>query len=313
MQIRFWGVRGSIPTPLSPTQIQSKITAAIQRITLKDIESVDSKQRFLSSLPSWIFGTIGGNTSCVGYKNSVDTHIIFDAGTGIRGLGKTFDKSVNNEIHLLLSHYHWDHIQGLPFFDPIYWPNTTMHIYSPDESAPFFLREQMKQPFYPVQYDTAFTKNIIYHKIEPGIKFFINSTEISCKKMSHPGSSYSYSVYENGKKFIYATDVELNATDFEKTKENTDFFQNADVLILDSQYTVEEAAEKENWGHSAFCYAIDFASTWNISTLYLYHHEPTYDDRKVHSILQAGQWYSDYIDKGKVSVRLATEDTEIEI
>ena len=131
--------------------------------------------------------------------------------------------------------------------------------------------------------------------------------------MSHPGNSYAYAVTENGHKFVYATDVELNHPDFVRTKEHDDFFGGADVLVIDSQYTVEEAYAKQGWGHSAFCYAIDFAVAWKVKKLYLFHHDPMYDDRKLNSILQSAHWYADYSAKNAVVVDLATEGLEIKL
>ena len=131
--------------------------------------------------------------------------------------------------------------------------------------------------------------------------------------MSHPGNSYSYAVTENGKKFVYATDVELSQKDFERTAARTNVFKNADIIVLDSQYTVAEAHQKENWGHSAFCYAVDFAVHWNIKTIYLFHHEPTYDDKKLNSILLSARWYAEYIEHPEIQIYLATENMVISL
>ena len=106
---------------------------------------------------------------------------------------------------------------------------------------------------------------------------------------------------------------ELSSSDFEKTPERAAVFENADVLILDSQYTVEEAAKKVNWGHSAFCYAVDFAIAWKIKKLYLFHHETTYDDKKLNSILESARWYANYITQNSVKVYLSTEGLEIHL
>jgi phosphoribosyl 1,2-cyclic phosphodiesterase len=129
--------------------------------------------------------------------------------------------------------------------------------------------------------------------------------------MSHPGCSYSYAFIKDNKKFVYATDVELKSSDFSKTIETEMVFKDADCIVLDSQYTVEEAFRKENWGHSAFCYAIDFAIHYNIKNIYLFHHEPTYDDKKLDSMLQAARWYAQYIEHSDIKIHLAKEDSEI--
>lgn len=312
MKIRFWGVRGSIATPISAAQIQSKIVAVVAAISARDIESENARQNFISNLPEHIYGTIGGNTACLEVHNANGDRIILDAGTGIRACGKQYVNEKNAVYHLLFSHFHWDHIQGLPFFDPAYKPGTTLNIYSDYPNMRRFLREQMQPPYFPVKID-ALTKNIVWHDIKDNVPFKIGSTEVMTKSMFHPGGSHSYLLMENGKRFIYATDVELQQRDFQRTEQNAAFFENTDVLVLDSQYTIEETAQKEGWGHSAFCYAIDFAVFWNIRHLYLFHHEPMYDDKKIYKILKSAQWYSDYVCGGKVAVHLAIEGQEIEL
>ena len=170
----------------------------------------------------------------------------------------------------------------------------------------------MQEPYYPVRMN-SFTKNIQFHTIETAKTYQIGDVTVSAMKMSHPGDSYAFAVTESDKKIIYATDVELNSSDFERSPEHEAFFKDADVLIHDSQYTVEEAYTKQGWGHSAFCYAIDFAVAWNIKKLYLFHHDPTYDDRKVNSILQSARWYANYIAHDAVKVYLAVEGQEIKL
>lgn len=311
MKIQFWGVRGSIPTPLTPQQIQSKIIAAIQRITVNDLKSEESRAKFISTLPSWIFGTTGGNTACVEVK-SYDNELIFDAGSGIRALGKSKNIATNKKFNLFFSHFHWDHIQGLPFFEPAYNQSSIFHVYSPFENFEKYLKAQMEEPYYPVPFDIL-TKNFNFHKIGTGIPLEIGNTKVVSCKMNHPGESYSYAVIEGNKKFVYATDVELKSKDYLNSPENEYVFKDADCIVLDSQYTVEEAYNKENWGHSAFCYAIDFAVHWNIKKIYLFHHEPAYDDKKLNSILQAARWYAQYIERSDIEIHLAKEDMVIEL
>ena len=312
VNVKFWGVRGSIPTPLSAQQIQAKISAAIQRITPDDIKSSDSRERFIASLPSWIFGTTGGNTPCVELTSAANEKIIFDAGTGIRVMGKLGQPAENLHYNLFFSHFHWDHIQGLPFFDSAYNPNIIFEVYSPFENMKEYLAKQMAAPFYPVDF-SAIEKHFRFNVIKPGEILEIGSAEISCIKMAHPGDSYSYSVVEDGKKFVYATDIELGSKDFVHTAERSAIFENADVMLIDSQYTVEEALRKENWGHSAFCYAIDFAVAWKIKKMYMFHHEPTYDDRKLNTILESALWYANYVSGDSLDIEIAREGNIFEL
>jgi len=312
--IHFWGVRGSIPTPLTPAQVQAKIAAVVARITPQDIQSEDAKEKFLASLPSYLFGTVGGNSACVELKSDNGTEFVLDCGSGLRAMCKNGTPPADKHYNILMSHFHWDHIQGIPFFDASFNPATKIDFYSTFPAAERILAEQSRCPYFPKSgsWDSV-KKQFTFHLLQEGVPFEISGVKINTHKMKHPGNSFSYSFEENGKKFIYATDVELQEIDFSKDRKSNYFFENADVVILDSQYTVEEAIQKENWGHSAFCYAIDFANTWHIKKLYLFHHEPTYDDKKIFSILQSARMYASYTAHTDVQVFLAIEGQEIEI
>jgi phosphoribosyl 1,2-cyclic phosphodiesterase len=159
----------------------------------------------------------------------------------------------------------------------------------------------------------SFTKKVNFHYPEVGKPFTVGSAAIEMKKMQHPGGSYAYAITEKEKKFIYATDVELSANDFTRDEQNTSFFNHADAIVLDAQYSFGEAIQKENWGHSAFCYAIDFADFWKIKNLYLFHHEPSYDDAKIYSIYKAAQQYAESVSGTNVQVFCATEGLVLDL
>jgi phosphoribosyl 1,2-cyclic phosphodiesterase len=168
----------------------------------------------------------------------------------------------------------------------------------------------MRVPYFPVPMDVmgcGKTFSLISGTASVG------GAVVACRRMNHPGASYSYSVTAGTKRFIYATDTELSPDDFLRNDENAAFFGGAEILVIDSQYTLGEAIEKYSWGHSAFSMAVDFASNWGIRKLYLFHHDPTYDDRKLYGILQSARWYVDHMSIRGVEVRLATEGTEIDL
>lgn len=309
-------MRGSIPTPLSSQQIKAKIFAAMQKASASDLASSESIEKFVSSLPWWISGTVGGNTPCVELTLKDNTKLIFDAGSGMRVMGKLSELPEDKHYHLFMSHFHWDHIQGLPFFDSSYNPNVIFEVYSPFKDMKEYLAKQMIAPYYPVDF-SVIEKHFNFHVIEPGTELQIGQAKISCIKMSHPGDSYSYSVTEGEgaarKKFVYATDIELGSKDFAYTEGRSAVFEDADVMLIDSQYTVEEALRKENWGHSAFCYAIDFAESWKIKKMFMFHHEPTYDDRKLNTILESAKWYANYVSDGGLEIDIAREDEAFDL
>lgn len=312
MKIKFWGVRGSLPTPLSSEQVKSKITAAIQRISLKDLESNDTREKFISTLPDWLYGTTGGNTSCVTLSDNEGHTVVLDAGTGIKSFGESFKPKKDTEISIFLSHLHWDHIQGFPFFETSYNPNVKINFYSCHSGAKDSFYRQQNFDNFPVTFENLQSK-IDFKQLSVGETSFIDGFEVNSCKMNHPGDSYAYAFSKKSKKVVYATDSEIKKEDFEESAEREKVFRNADVIIIDSQYTVEEASRKENWGHTAFCNSIDFAAHWGISTVFLFHHEPNYDDKKLNTILDSARWYAEFILHKKMEIYLATENLEFEI
>jgi phosphoribosyl 1,2-cyclic phosphodiesterase len=311
MRIHFWGVRGSLPAPQMPSQIKSKISSILERLKPSDIESSESKERFLAGLPPWLFGTVGGNTPCVSIDvDKSEGVIVFDSGSGLREMGMAMTKEKPKPVHyhIFYSHLHWDHIQGLPFFNPAYDPSVSIDFYSPMENLKTALCGQMAPPYFPVPMESMTSKKIFHHLTG---KVRVNSLEISCKKLNHPGGSYAYAVNDGKHRFIYATDTELSAADFIRQGENTPFFEGADIIALDAQYTLGEAIEKYNWGHSAFSMAVDFAASWGIKHVVLFHHDPTYDDRKLVNILQSARWYTERMGIKDIEISLATEGLEL--
>jgi phosphoribosyl 1,2-cyclic phosphodiesterase len=313
MRIRFWGVRGSLPSPLLPGQIKSKISAIIDRLTAEDLADRESRERFMAGLPPWLFGSVGGNTPCVTvHVNNSPEILIFDAGSGIRELGNAMFKEQPkpSRYHLFLSHVHWDHIQGLPFFTPAYDPSVKLDFYSPVAELEQIIQSQMQPPLFPVRMDTMGSKRS-FHILNGPIK--VESFDISYKSMNHPGGCYSYLINDGKHRVIYATDTELTAADFSKDRENIQFFQEADLIIIDCQYTLGEAIEKYNWGHNAFSMAVDFAANWGIKHMVLFHHDPTYSDHKIYNMLQSASWYLERMNIKGIELSLATEGLEIEL
>jgi len=326
MRIRFWGVRGSLPSPQLPSQIKSKISAIIERLTPGDLESSDSRERFLADLPPWLFGTAGGNSPCLSVQLDDDSVtpdsfvpkelavpkelLVFDAGTGLRELGMamTKKKTKPSAYHVFFSHFHWDHIMGLPFFNPAYDPGVAINFYSPLSAMETVLHGQMTSPYFPIHMESMASRKS-YNTLSGTTR--ILGASVSFRKVNHPGDSYAYKVDDGKHSFIYSTDTELSANDFIKNEENTAFYSNTDLLVIDSQYTLGEAIEKYNWGHSAFSMAVDFAANWNIKHMVLFHHDPAYDDHKLFNILQSAKWYTERMNIKGIKLSLAVEDMEI--
>ncbi len=313
MRVRFWGVRGSLPKPLTPEQVRAKISAVLQMARPEDLISQESRERLIGRLPESLFGTVGGNTTCVEFRTSSDDVIIFDAGSGIKQFGSSLreERDTARVFHIFFTHFHWDHLQGLPFFSKLHDPEATIHFYSIKPELRTIIEAQMHEPYFPIRLDAASAKLVFHHIDSAPVK--IGSASVTCRSMHHPGESVSYRVEDEGKTAIFATDTELSEPDFEKNRKNREYFEGADLIILDSQYTLGEAIEKYNWGHSSYSLAVDFASAWRIARLVLFHHEPDYDDRKLYSMRQSADWYRSHLTNKNVDIDLAAEGLVIQL
>lgn len=315
MTIRIWGARGSHPTPLRPEDLQSKIASVVQRIRPSDIASPDARERFLSRLPPWLFGTPGGNTTCIEVSLSDGSTILIDAGSGIIPLSAELQRRVDRDIrefHILFTHFHYDHLQGLPFFAPAYNPNCSVHFYSPVEDFETTIRNQMRHPYFPITMEDRMQALLLFHTLKSQ-PLRIGDASITWHPLNHPGGAFGYRIEEEGKVFVHASDVELREEDFQRTPENRDFFADADALILDTQYTLGEAIEKYNWGHSSFSLGVDFASAWKVKRLYLFHHEPRYSDKRLYKNLQSARWYANRLGNQDLEIYLSEEGSEIQL
>jgi phosphoribosyl 1,2-cyclic phosphodiesterase len=313
MLVKFWGVRGSIPTPLTAPQLKSRIAAVVQRIRPSDLDSAESREIFLANLPPHLFGTVGGNTTCVEISDTDGTLIIIDAGSGIRELGIDLKNRVRpvRDIHVLFTHFHWDHLQGLPFFEPAFDGSFTITFHSPAAGYERFVRNQMRAPYFPIEMGVMNAK-ISFEELKDPV-FRIGDIKIKWKRMKHPGSSYSYRFSRDNKAVIFATDSEITSDEFDQTDENRSYFADIDILILDSQYTLEESINKRDWGHTSYSLAVDLATQWSIKNLVLFHHEPQYNDKKVMGILRSAQWYKNHLANNGTNVVLAIEGMEMTV
>ncbi len=290
----FKGVRGSIPTPASSQQIEEKLSKAIDLIEPKDLENAESRKNFIQSLPLEIKGCYGGNSSCVLVE--VGGHnLVFDAGTGMRILGlewleQEFGKG-KGEAHIFISHTHWDHIMGIPFFNPFFIAGNKFTIYGAHNDLAGRLEYQQEEDHFPVSFE-SFEADINIVQLEETESLEFDDVKITWKLNYHPGDSFSFRVDYKGKSIVYATDAEYRDFGRGKFKEEVAFFKDADMLIFDSQYTfIEGMEEKKDWGHSSTIIGADIALEANIKKLAFYHHEPNYDDFKLAELLKETQDY----------------------
>ncbi|MCK9211940.1 MAG: MBL fold metallo-hydrolase [Ignavibacteriaceae bacterium] len=286
MQVRFWGVRGSVPAPLNGKQIRKKMLRVLEFAAEKDISTPQNREEVLDSLSKEECLVIGGNTTCVEVKTN-DAHIILDMGSGIRELGyEIMSLNKNNkpmQFHIFLSHTHWDHIQGFPFFLPAYLPNYHLTIHSPHSELQKRLEYQQDFRFFPVSTDYMLAKKE-FVQLERDEEIKINNTVVKHIELHHPGKSFAYRIESEGKSFVFATDGEYNNLSFEKINTYIDFYNQADLLAFDAQYSFDEEIEKIDWGHSSALFGVDISIKAGVKKLAITHHGPERNDDAIRKL-----------------------------
>ncbi|HEX6466649.1 MAG TPA: MBL fold metallo-hydrolase [Terriglobales bacterium] len=272
LKIRFWGVRGSTPTP--------------QAENLR----------------------YGGNTSCVELRINGQLYV-FDCGTGFRNLGKQLLKeSAGSPInaHIFLSHFHWDHIQGVPFFTPLYSSEDNrffFHSSNRTRGLRGALEEQMSSPYFPVKMKDMAAHRSFYNIAEDRVAF--DDCVIQSIWLNHPQGCLGYRIETKDKVVVYATDNEPGHPIFDKNVRK--LAEGADLLIYDAQYLPDEyEAHKRGWGHSHWREAVNIVMESGAKELVLFHHDPEHDDNCIDSMVRRA---SEYYPK----VRAACEGLEIEL
>lgn len=316
MKVKFWGVRGSIPTPQTSLQIKQKIQRILRKINEKQLSDPAAINRYIDSLSPVEAGTIGGNTACIEVRAD-NQLIIFDMGSGIKNLGNYIMKNDQTteglDLHIFITHTHWDHLSGFPFFAPAFLPNNTLHFYSGHPNLKERLEIQQDYRFFPVALNQMGAKKE-FTQLEHNSSIHIGDVKITNFPLYHPGGCFGYRVDYAGKSFVYATDSEYKDLNGNNTKRYLEFFKNAGLLVFDAQYTFEEAIHKEDWGHSSALVGIDFAVQADVKRLALFHHEPERDDFEIEAILQKSIDYSkiNYPDYN-LDIFLAVEGLEVKL
>jgi len=230
------------------------------------------------------FQEFGGNTSCIEisyYKGEKRHALILDAGTGIRNLGKALKENHHQsteDLYIAFTHFHWDHIQGFPFFQPAFDPEQRIHIIAMGRDRGFsnlkeIFEAQMQERYFPVQLDNM-GAHFDFIMTESRTRVF-NGTTITARKHQHPGGAYSYRFERDGKRIVICTDIEHGTSLDHHTIQ---FAKDADILIHDAQYTEKELLTRRGWGHSSFKQAVEVAQRAEVKSLIMTHHDPDHND-----------------------------------
>lgn len=290
MKVRFWGTRGSIPVSLTAPDIRAKLVSALQGARDVDLRAPGAIDAYVDGLGFDVAGTYGGHSSCVQIDAGGPEHIVLDLGTGVRALGQRmierFGPGVPQTYHVFLSHLHWDHIMGLPFFTPVYIRGNRIVVHSCHPHVEFALRRQQAEPSFPVRFE-QFAADIVFDVMQPGQAVEIAGTTVRSLHQRHAGDSYGWRFERGGRAVVYSTDSEHRLEDEAERARFIAFFQDADVVVFDAMYSLAEAISvKADWGHSSNIVGVELCQAARARTLVLFHHEPAYSDAQIQQVLQ---------------------------
>ena len=261
MELKFWGVRGSIPTP-APENL-------------------------------WF----GGNTTCLELRLSNGGVVILDGGTGARKLGLDLlqrSKGQSLKLDMLLTHFHWDHIQGIPFFAPLYSPANFVrfHTTKPAEEVRNILEGQMTHPYFPVAFDLLSAKrDFTTLDSSPGQKLCNGDMLVHSFPLNHPQGASGYRMEVGDKVVVHACDHEHGDPKMDKVLR--EHAEGADVLVFDAQFTPDEYPAKKGWGHSTWLEGVKIAKDAGVKQLVLSHHDPSHTDEFMREMLEAAREHFD--------------------
>jgi len=288
MRIRFWGTRGSIPVALTAAQVRAKIAAALRGARGKPLATDADIDAYLDSLALQDAGTYGGHSSCVEVETGGPEYVICDLGSGVRAFGQAAlarHGAVPQTYHVFMSHLHWDHIMGLPFFGPAYIPGNRIVIHGCHaQLREAFLRQQAA-PSFPVDF-SELRAQIEFVTLTPGQSYPIAGMQVTPKLQLHAGDSYGYRFESQGKAAVYTTDSEHTLEDLSATAAFVEFFRAADVVVFDAMYSLADAISvKADWGHSSNIVGVELCQLAGVKRFCMFHHEPAFDDADIARVL----------------------------
>ena len=302
MLVRFWGTRGSLPVTLEGAGVRRKITQALRRANGRRFESEEAIEQFIDTeLDFPTRHSYGGNSACVEIVGGQD-YMICDMGSGLRCLGQHIMQEHGPRkpqvYNFFMSHVHWDHIMGFPFFPPAYIPGNIIRIHGCHTVMEEAFRRQHSAPCFPVNWEQL-GADIQLIQLEPGRTYEINGFRLTAQLQPHPGDSYGYRFEKDGKVVVYSTDSEHKLESAAATEAMVHFYRQADLVIFDAMYSLADMVTmKEDWGHSSNIIGVDLCLRAGAKHMCMFHHEPIYDDTMLYSVLQETIRYEEIARQG---------------
>lgn len=321
MQVRFWGTRGSLPVAAKAATVRDKIAAALVAAGgRKFADEAEARTYLETELDFAAAHTYGGATSCVEVDVGKGAFIICDMGSGLREFGldslrRCATEAHPREWHFFLSHLHWDHIMGFPFFVPAFVPGSKIVIHAGHVDAETALRRQQEEISFPVPFDWL-KGDIEFRTLQTGQDYRIGAVSVSLIEQHHSHLSYGFRFQDAaGTVAIFSTDSEHKIDQMAGEANVVEFFAGADLVVCDTMYSLADSVSmKEDWGHSSNIVAIDLCHEAAAKRLALFHHEPTYSDADIQRMHRESIRYEELTrDAAPLEVLCAYDGLTVEI
>jgi len=319
MRVRFWGTRGSIPVALTSADIRDKLARALFAASGRRFASIGEAHAFaLGELPFALTHTFGGHSPCVELATGHDEYFVCDMGSGARPLGAHVLARQGGRaatVNVFMSHVHWDHIMGFPFFGPAYVPGTRIVIHGCHGALEHALRLQQQPPCFPVRFEELAAR-IEFARLEPGATREVSGLRVTPVLQNHAGDSYGYRFEWGGKVVVYSTDSEHKLEDRGETDRFVGLFRDADLVVFDAMYSLAEAVSvKADWGHSSNIVGVELCQRARARHLVLFHHEPANSDAQIERILDETRRFEELTRGAAPALRItaAYDGLEVEL
>jgi len=320
VRLRFWGTRGSLPVATRANAIRSKVARALVAAGGRSFADEQAALAFIDDGLDFATGNgFGGATSCVEIETEGGPFILCDMGSGLREFGidaiGRCARGQKRDFHIFLSHLHWDHIMGFPFFGPAYDPRVTITIYAGHEDAETALRRQQEEISFPVPFDRL-GADIRFVTLKPGQPIQAAGLDVVAIRQFHSHDSYGFRFSDGTRSVVYSTDSEHHMDTMDAETQFERFFGGADVVICDTMYSLADTVTlKADWGHSSNLVAVDLCHAAAAKTLVLFHHEPAASDDDIQTIYRETIRYEELTraDAAALDVVCAYDGLELDV